>query len=223
MKVAILKFGGTSLQTTERVKAAAEIIRDAVAQDFKVVAVASAMGHTTDHLLSLTDGLDTHSSLRELDMLLASGEQISASLLAMALNSAGVPAVALTGAQAGIFRQCAWFCQYHARGASQHSLCFARLQGCRRNRLPGRYARWRYHDAGPRRFRHDSNCTGTFVACPPVRYLLGRARNLLRGPGSDTIGETTARRNTPTDGCAVTSGSASNVRDRRGTGGALGS
>lgn len=103
MKVAILKFGGTSLQTTERVKAAAEIIRDAVNNDFKVVAVASAMGHTTDHLLSLTDGLDTHSSLRELDMLLASGEQISASLLAMAVNSAGLPAVALTGAQAGIF------------------------------------------------------------------------------------------------------------------------
>lgn len=103
MSILVQKFGGTSLASVERIQSAAAIIESAVQQGFKVVAVASAMGNTTDDLLSMTNGFDLSRSKRELDMLLGAGEQISASLLAMALQSRGVAAEALSGAQAGIF------------------------------------------------------------------------------------------------------------------------
>lgn len=102
MRILVQKFGGTSLQSLERMRAAADIVRGALAEDYRVVVVASAMGHSTDELLELTEGINTQSSLRELDMLLATGEQVSSSLLAMTLNTGDVPAIALTGAQAGI-------------------------------------------------------------------------------------------------------------------------
>ena len=102
MSILVQKFGGTSLADVERIQSAAAIIESAVQQGFKVVAVASAMGDTTDDLLRMTNGFDLSRSKRELDMLLATGEQISASLLAMALQSRSVAAEALSGAQAGI-------------------------------------------------------------------------------------------------------------------------
>lgn len=101
-KILVQKFGGTSLQSLERMRAAADIVKAALADDYRVVVVASAMGHSTDELLRMTSEINTQSSLRELDMLLATGEQVSASLLSMTLSTHGVPAMALTGQQAGI-------------------------------------------------------------------------------------------------------------------------
>lgn len=102
MKILVQKFGGTSLGSVERIESAAKLIQRASSAGYSVVAVASAMGDTTDELLSLTNGFDLRTARRELDMLLACGEQISSGLLGIALNSAGCRAKVFTGGQAGI-------------------------------------------------------------------------------------------------------------------------
>ncbi|TMD26188.1 MAG: aspartate kinase, partial [Chloroflexi bacterium] len=68
----------------------------------KVVAVVSAMGHTTDRLIALAESVNPDPPARELDMLVANGETITAPLVAMCLQGMGVPAVSLSGAQAGV-------------------------------------------------------------------------------------------------------------------------
>jgi aspartate kinase len=103
-RVAVLKFGGTSVATPEQRAVAFQRIRDAVADGFATVAVVSAMGrppapYATDTLLGLIDG---RSGSRNADLLLAAGELISAAVFAEELAASGVEAVALTGAQAGI-------------------------------------------------------------------------------------------------------------------------
>ncbi|HTX58558.1 MAG TPA: aspartate kinase [Verrucomicrobiae bacterium] len=103
-RVAVLKFGGTSVATAEQRATAFGRIRDALGAGFATVAVVSAMGrppapYATDTLLALVDGRD---GTRNADLLLAAGELISAAVFADELDAAGVAAVALTGAQAGI-------------------------------------------------------------------------------------------------------------------------
>jgi aspartate kinase len=103
-RVAVLKFGGTSVATAEQRAIAFQRIRDAVADGFATVAVVSAMGrppapYATDTLLGLIDG---GSGSRNADLLLAAGEVISAAVFAHELASLGIEAVALTGGQAGI-------------------------------------------------------------------------------------------------------------------------
>jgi aspartate kinase len=95
------KFGGTSVKSLARIKNVASIIARAAGQD-SVVAVVSAMGDTTDYLVKLAHQASNSPSRRELDALLATGEQISAALVAMALSDLGARAVSLTGAQLGI-------------------------------------------------------------------------------------------------------------------------
>ena len=102
MALLVQKFGGTSVGSAERIKAVAERISQSRADGHDVVVVVSAMGHTTDELTSLADALNNSPPQREMDMLLASGEQISISLLAMALQARGVAAVSMTGPQVGI-------------------------------------------------------------------------------------------------------------------------
>ena len=97
----VQKFGGTSVKSIARIKNVASIIARAAAQD-SVVAVVSAMGDTTDYLVKLAHQASDAPSRRELDALLATGEQISAALIAMALNDLGARAVSLTGVQLGI-------------------------------------------------------------------------------------------------------------------------
>ena len=97
----VQKFGGTSVKSIARIKNAAGIIARTAQQD-SVVAVVSAMGDTTDFLVKLAHQASDSPSRRELDALLATGEQISASLVAMSLNDLGVRAVSLTGSQLGI-------------------------------------------------------------------------------------------------------------------------
>ena len=96
------KFGGSSLAGVERVRCAARLIADMVRAGHSVAAVLSAQGKTTDALLSTAAHYSRSPSKRELDMLLATGEQASVALMAMTLEEMGLPAVSLTGWQAGV-------------------------------------------------------------------------------------------------------------------------
>ncbi len=98
----VQKFGGTSLENPRRLRRAARIAAKMLAEGWQVAVVVSAQGNTTDDLLAKAVELDGGTSPRELDMLLSAGEQMSAALLAMELRRQGVPAVSLTGWQAGI-------------------------------------------------------------------------------------------------------------------------
>jgi aspartate kinase len=102
MALLVQKFGGTSVGSVERIKAVAQRIARCRENGDDVVVVVSAMGHTTDELTGLANALNTSPAQREMDMLLASGEQVSSALLAMALHSEGIAAVSMTGPQVGI-------------------------------------------------------------------------------------------------------------------------
>ncbi|MCR5833147.1 MAG: aspartate kinase [Selenomonadaceae bacterium] len=106
MALIVKKFGGSSVATTEKILAVAQRILSEKKSDDKIVVVVSAMGKTTDNLLKLASGIDAEpykaDYLRELDMLLTTGEQVSISLLAMAFKKLGQPAISLTGAQIGM-------------------------------------------------------------------------------------------------------------------------
>ncbi|PYP84562.1 MAG: aspartate kinase [Blastocatellia bacterium AA13] len=100
----VQKFGGTSVKSAARINNVAGIISDA-ARAGPVVAVVSAMGDTTDYLLKLSKQISPKPPARELDALLATGEQISIALVAMALNQMGARAISLTGSQLGILTE----------------------------------------------------------------------------------------------------------------------
>ncbi|MEE2695661.1 MAG: aspartate kinase, partial [Cyanobacteriota bacterium] len=102
MALLVQKFGGTSVGSVERIQAVAERISRSREEGNDVVVVVSAMGHTTDELTGLAAAITDTPPQREMDMLLASGEQVSIALLAMALNQLGVAAVSMTGPQVGI-------------------------------------------------------------------------------------------------------------------------
>jgi aspartate kinase len=98
----VSKFGGTSMGSIERVKQnAARLVKMHEAGD-QVVAVVSAMGSSTDDLLGIAAQVNDNPPKRELDMLVSTGEQVSMSILAMAIEALGVKAVSFTGGQAGI-------------------------------------------------------------------------------------------------------------------------
>jgi aspartate kinase len=101
-QLVVQKFGGSSLATPERIGHVAERIAATAASGVAVCVVVSAMGDTTDDLLDLAAQVSDAAHARETDMLLAAGEQISIALLTMALLDRGLPAVSLTGPQAGI-------------------------------------------------------------------------------------------------------------------------
>jgi len=100
--ILVQKFGGTSVADAARIKRAAARVAEARARGFGVAVVVSAMGHTTDELISLAESVSPLPDRRELDMVMATGEQVSAGLLAMALTDLGCQATSLTGGQAGI-------------------------------------------------------------------------------------------------------------------------
>jgi aspartate kinase len=102
MSIVVQKFGGTSLADAARIKAVADRVESTRRDGHDVVVVVSAMGETTDQLVSLAAEVSDDPSPREMDMLLSAGERISMALLAISLNSRGIPAVSYTGSQAGI-------------------------------------------------------------------------------------------------------------------------
>ena len=101
-RIIVQKYGGSSVADADRVRRVAARVRQSLGSDCHVVVVVSALGDSTDALLDLAAKVARNPSPREMDMLLATGEQVSIALLAMALADLGVPAVSLTGAQAGI-------------------------------------------------------------------------------------------------------------------------
>jgi aspartate kinase len=102
MPIIVQKYGGTSVGSPERIRAVAERIVRAKETGAGVVAVVSAMGDVTDELVALAAAVDPEPPEREMDMLLATGEQVSIALLAMAIHALGHEAISFTGPQVGI-------------------------------------------------------------------------------------------------------------------------
>lgn len=102
MKIVVQKYGGSSVATTEKIKEVAKKVIRKKEEGYYVVVIVSAMGKTTDELISLAKGITDHPVPREMDMLLTTGEQISIALLSMALNASGYSAVSFTGPQLNI-------------------------------------------------------------------------------------------------------------------------
>lgn len=102
MGLVVQKFGGTSVATADKILAAAKRAIDAKLAGHHVAVIVSARGHTTDELIALAMELHPNPPARELDMLVATGEQVSIALLAMAIHSLGHDAMSLTGGQMGI-------------------------------------------------------------------------------------------------------------------------
>src|SRR5579872_1774918 len=98
----VQKYGGSSLASADRIRAAARRVARTAATGLPVIVVVSAMGDTTDDLIELAYKVASRPDDRELDLLLSTGETVSATLMAMALHDLQQPAVSLTGAQAGI-------------------------------------------------------------------------------------------------------------------------
>ena len=102
MSIIVQKYGGSSVEDADRVRAVAERVLRAREAGHDVVVVVSAMGETTDELLALANQITSTPEPRELDMLLTAGERIAMSVLAIALNARGCRAASYTGSQAGI-------------------------------------------------------------------------------------------------------------------------
>ena len=103
MPPVVQKYGGSSVASPQDLRHVAQRIAKRVDQGDECVVVVSAMGKTTDELVALASEITQHPAEREYDMLLATGEIVSSALLAMALREIGHPAIALTGAQAGVY------------------------------------------------------------------------------------------------------------------------
>lgn len=100
MKNLLVKFGGSSVADKEKIESVAKILKE-LAKNNRLVCVVSAMGDTTDELIEKAKSINKNPNKRELDALLSSGEIISSSLLAMALENIGQKAISLSGLQAG--------------------------------------------------------------------------------------------------------------------------
>ena len=101
MSLIVQKFGGSSVANAERILNVAKIVTETYSKENNVVVVVSAQGDTTDDLIAKAKEINPKASKREMDMLLSTGEQISISLLAMAIEKLGFPVKSLTGWQAG--------------------------------------------------------------------------------------------------------------------------
>ncbi|MEA5019077.1 MAG: aspartate kinase [Gordonibacter sp.] len=102
MSLIVAKFGGTSVASPERIQMVAKKLIAKKQAGHDVVAVVSAMGKTTDELVGLARAVNHNPSAREMDRLLSTGEQVSMTLLAMAIEARGYQAMSFTGRQAGI-------------------------------------------------------------------------------------------------------------------------
>jgi aspartate kinase len=99
----VQKYGGSSVADAEKIKNVARRVVESAAQGHRLVVVVSAMGKTTDSLLALASAVTSNPDPREMDMLLATGEQVTIGLLAMALQSLGRSACSFTGPQVGLY------------------------------------------------------------------------------------------------------------------------
>ncbi|THB80273.1 MAG: aspartate kinase [Desulfobacteraceae bacterium] len=102
MKIIVQKYGGSSVADTEKLQQIVSQVTQALNQDTRIAIVVSAMGKTTDGLVSLARSISSHPTRREMDMLLSTGERTTMALLCMAFHEQGIEAVSFTGSQAGI-------------------------------------------------------------------------------------------------------------------------
>ena len=110
MALIVQKFGGSSVADADRVRNVARIVTETYRKGHSVVVVLSAQGDTTDEFIEKSKELNPRPSRREMDMLLASGEQISVALCAMAIERMGYQAISLTGWQAGMLTDSSYSC-----------------------------------------------------------------------------------------------------------------
>jgi len=129
MALVVQKYGGTSVAGPERIKAVADLVIRRKREGHRLLVVVSAMGDTTDDLIKLAKQVSPSPEPREMDMLLATGEQQSIALLAMAINAKGEKAVSMTGPQVGIITD------------SRHTR--ARIIGVKAGRLVKALNRWK--------------------------------------------------------------------------------
>ena len=108
MALIVQKFGGSSVADADKVRNVARIVTETYRKGHSVVVVLSAQGDTTDDLIEKAREIHPGASKREMDMLLATGEQISISLCAMAIERMGYQAISLTGWQAGMLTDSAY-------------------------------------------------------------------------------------------------------------------
>ncbi|MCM8830991.1 MAG: aspartate kinase [Candidatus Omnitrophica bacterium] len=109
-KLIVQKYGGTSVGNVKRIEKVADRVVSYAKKGYRLVVVVSAMGDTTDQLIALAKKINPSPSEREMDMLISTGEQISSSLLALAIHKKGFEAISFTGPQVGIITD-----QYHTR------------------------------------------------------------------------------------------------------------
>ena len=95
------KYGGTSVADLDKIRAIAQHVKEMKEAGHNVILVASAMGKTTNKLIEMATALGGHTNDREMDSLLSTGEQRTITLLAMAIDALGIPAISLTGYQCG--------------------------------------------------------------------------------------------------------------------------
>jgi aspartate kinase len=127
----VQKYGGTSVGSAARIRRVCRRIAETLAKGHRVVAVVSAMGDTTDRLIELAQRVSEAPPPRELDMLVANGETITAPLVAMCLQDRGVPAISLTGAQAGVRTS-----QDHSRARIKEIRPVRIVEALRRGQVP---------------------------------------------------------------------------------------
>lgn len=106
MGIIVQKFGGTSVADPEKIKNVAKAVIREKNNGNDVIVVVSAMGHTTDYLVKLAKDITPTPDSREMDMLLATGEQVSIALLAMAIQAQGYKAISMNAMQVGIITEC---------------------------------------------------------------------------------------------------------------------
>ena len=106
MGIIVQKFGGTSVADTDKIKNVASAVIKEKNNGNDVVVVVSAMGHTTDYLVKMANEISSKPNSREMDMLLATGEQVSIALLTMAIQAQGYAAVSMNAMQVGIITEC---------------------------------------------------------------------------------------------------------------------
>lgn len=106
MGIIVQKFGGTSVADTDKIKNVASAVIREKNNGNDVIVVVSAMGHTTDYLVKMANEISPNPNSREMDMLLATGEQVSIALLTMAIQAQGHAAVSMNAMQVGIITEC---------------------------------------------------------------------------------------------------------------------
>ena len=106
MAIIVQKFGGTSVADVKKIHNVASAVIKEKNKGNDVVVVVSAMGHTTDYLVKLANDVTTAPDSREMDMLLATGEQVAIALLTMAIQSYGYKAISMNAQQVGIITEC---------------------------------------------------------------------------------------------------------------------